>query len=259
MVLYTSGTSGQPKGVLLSQQNLAHFSAWYSQYVELTEHSRVLQFSSLSFDSSLVDLFAALCQGATLIVPSEEQRRDPHQLVELIQQQRVSHAFLPPALLSVLPLDRPLGLEHLLTGGDICEPHVIAQMAGQCVLHNLYGPTEATVLVSRRRMQADDSNLNLGTPIANSQVLILDEQRRPVEDQVVGELYIVGPGVSLWLREPATTDCRVLRAPCAAWRPGLARLPHRRHGEMDGRGHRTGRAPGPAGEDPWFSGRAPGD
>lgn len=211
MVLYTSGTSGQPKGVLLSQQNLAHFSAWYSQYVELTEHSRVLQFSSLSFDSSLVDLFAALCQGATLIVPSEEQRRDPHQLVELIQQQRVSHAFLPPALLSVLPLDRPLGLEHLLTGGDICEPHVIAQMAGQCVLHNLYGPTEATVLVSRRRMQADDSNLNLGTPIANSQVLILDEQRRPVEDQVVGELYIVGPGVSLgYVNQPQqTAECFV--------------------------------------------------
>ncbi|MGL5995289.1 MAG: amino acid adenylation domain-containing protein [Pseudomonas proteolytica] len=211
MVLYTSGTTGQPKGVLLSQQNLAHFSVWYGQYVELTEHSRVLQFSSLSFDSSLVDLFAALCQGATLIVPSEEQRRDPHQLVELIQQQRVSHAFLPPALLSVLPLDRPLGLEHLLTGGDICEPHVIAQMAGQCALHNLYGPTEATVLVSSRRMQADDSNLNLGTPIANSQVLILDEQRRPVEDQVVGELYIVGPGVSLgYVNQPQqTAECFV--------------------------------------------------
>lgn len=211
MVLYTSGTTGQPKGVLLSQQNLAHFSAWYSQYVELTEHSRVLQFSSLSFDSSLIDLFAALCQGATLIVPSEEQRRDPHQLVELIQQRRVSHAFLPPALLSLLPLDRPLGLEHLLTGGDICEPHVIARIAGQCALHNLYGPTEATVLVSSHRMRADDSNLNLGTPIANSQVLILDEQRRPVEDQVVGELYIVGPGVSLgYVNQPQqTAECFV--------------------------------------------------
>lgn len=206
MVLYTSGTTGQPKGVLLSQQNLAHFSAWYSQHVELSEHSRVLQFSSVSFDSSLVDLFPALSQGATLIVPSEEQRRDPLQLVELIQQQRVTHAFLPPALLSLLPMDRPLGLQHLLTGGDICEPHVIRQMAGQCALHNLYGPTEATVLVSSRRMQADDSNLNLGIPIANSQVLILDEQRQPVEDQVVGEVYIVGPGVSLgYLNQPRQT------------------------------------------------------
>ncbi|MBT9304882.1 amino acid adenylation domain-containing protein [Pseudomonas sp. TAE6080] len=206
MVFYTSGTTGQPKGVLLSQHNLAHFSAWYSQYVELSECSRVLQFSSLSFDSSLIDLFPALSQGATLIVPSEEQRRDPHQLVELIQQQRVSHAFLPPALLSLLPMDRPLGLKHLVTGGDLCEPHVIQQMAGQCTLHNLYGPTEATVLVSSRRMRADDSNLNLGKPIANSQVLILDEQHQPVEDQVVGELYIVGPGVSLgYVNQPRQT------------------------------------------------------
>ena len=150
VALFTSGTTGQPKGVLLSQYNLAHFTAWLVRRVALDQHSRVLQFSSLGFDSSLIDIFPALIAGAELIVPSADQRHDPQQLVELIRQQRVTHGFVPPALLSILPLDQPLGMSHLLTGGDFCEPCVIEQLAGQCQLHNLYGPTEATVLATHR-------------------------------------------------------------------------------------------------------------
>ncbi|MDP9030370.1 MAG: AMP-binding protein, partial [Pseudomonadota bacterium] len=70
MVFHTSGTTGHPKGVLLSQHNLAHFSAWFGGHVQLSEHSRVLQFSPLSFDSSLIDIFPSLIAGAELIVPS---------------------------------------------------------------------------------------------------------------------------------------------------------------------------------------------
>lgn len=206
MVLHTSGTTGQPKAVLLSQHNLAHFTAWFGGHVQLSEQSRVLQFSPLSFDSSLIDIFAALIAGAELIVPGEDQRRDPQQLVELIHQQHITHAFLPPALLSILPLDQPLGLAHLMTGGDVCEPCVIERLAGQCHLHNFYGPTEATVLVTHRTLLPSDSNRNLGTPIANSQVLILDEQLQPVDEQMMGELYIIGPGVSLgYLNQPQQT------------------------------------------------------
>lgn len=197
LTLYTSGTTGQPKGVRLSQGNLAHFAAWYRSCMGLGDHSRVLQFSPLGFDSSLIDIFPALIAGAELIVPREQQRRDPQQLLQLLRRQCVTHAFLPPALLSILPLDQPLGLTHVLTGGDVCEPHVIEKLAGQCQFHNLYGPTEATVLVTHRTLQPGDSNRNLGQPIANCQVLILDDNLQPVDEQVMGELYVVGPGVSL--------------------------------------------------------------
>jgi amino acid adenylation domain-containing protein/thioester reductase-like protein len=211
MALYTSGTTGHPKGVLLSQANLAHFTAWYANYVQLAEQSRVLQFSSLSFDSSLIDIFPTLLQGAELIVPSDDQRRDPLQLVELIRHQQLSHAFLPPALLSILPLDQLQGLDHVMTGGDVCEPYVIEQLTRQGKLYNLYGPTEATVLITARQLRPGDSNRTLGAPIANSQVLILDEDLQPVSDHTVGELYIVGPGVCLgYLNNPQQTAERYL-------------------------------------------------
>ncbi len=208
MALYTSGTTGHPKGVMLSQRNLSHFTAWYAEYVGLSERSRVLQFSTLSFDSSVIDIFPTLLSGAELVVASEDQRRDPLQLMELLDQ-NLSHAFLPPALLSILPMDRPLKLEHLTTGGDVCEPYVIERLAAQCQFHNLYGPTEATVLITAGQFLPGSSNRNLGRPIANSQLLILDEQMQPVAEQTPGELYIVGPGVGLgYLHNPALTQER---------------------------------------------------
>lgn len=211
MALYTSGTTGHPKGVLLSQANLAHFTAWYASYVQLRAESRVLQFSSLSFDSSLIDIFPTLLEGAELVVPDDNQRRDPLQLVALIRRRQLTHAFLPPALLSILPLEQLQNVGQIMTGGDVCEPFVIEQLTRQGRLHNLYGPTEATVLITARQLQPGDSNRTLGGPIANSQVLILDDDLQPVPEQTVGELFIVGPGVCLgYLNNPQQTAERYL-------------------------------------------------
>ncbi|MFJ5235959.1 amino acid adenylation domain-containing protein [Pseudomonas neuropathica] len=210
MALYTSGTTGHPKGVLLSQANLAHFTAWYADYVQLRAESRVLQFSSLSFDSSLIDIFPTLLEGAELVVPDDTQRRDPLQLVALIRRRHLTHAFLPPALLSILPLEQLEGVQ-VMTGGDVCEPFVIEQLTRQGTLHNLYGPTEATVLITARQLKPGDSNRTLGAPIANSQVLILDDDLQPVAEHTVGELFIVGPGVCLgYLNNPQQTAERYL-------------------------------------------------
>lgn len=211
MALYTSGTTGHPKGVLLSQANLAHFTAWYADYVQLHAESRVLQFSSLSFDSSLIDIFPTMLEGAELVVPDDNQRRDPLQLVALIRRRQLTHAFLPPALLSILPLEQLQSVGQIMTGGDVCEPFVIEQLTRQGKLHNLYGPTEATVLITARQLQPGDSNRTLGGPIANSQVLILDDDLHPVPEQTMGELFIVGPGVCLgYLNNPQQTAERYL-------------------------------------------------
>lgn len=197
MALYTSGTTGLPKGVALSQHNLSHFSAWYADYVALTAEAKVLQFSTLSFDSATIDLFPTWLSGACLVVANEDQRRDPTLLGRLIVREAVSHAFLPPALLSVLPLSALAHVSCIATGGDVCEPWVIEQLAGQCRFLNLYGPTEATVLITARPLTRGASNRSLGWPIANSQVWLLDDEDRPVRDGETAELYLIGPGVGL--------------------------------------------------------------
>ena len=197
VAIYTSGTTGHPKGVLLSQRNLSHFQHWYAEHVQLKAHSRVLQFSTISFDASLLDILPTWACGAELVIPDEDQRRDPQRLLELIQREAVTHAFLPPALLSILPLKQMSGVNHLITGGDVCEPEVIEHLAEQCSFHNIYGPTETTVLATTRVFACRDNNRNLGRPIANCEVFILDEHLQPVVEQTPGELYIAGPGVGL--------------------------------------------------------------
>jgi len=209
VAIYTSGTTGQPKGVLLSHRNLSHFCAWYGDYVGLQRDSRALQFSTINFDASLLDILPTFIHGALLVAPDEDQRRDPQQLVALIHEQQITHAFLPPALLSVMPLDTPLGLTHLITGGEVCEPFVIERLAPQCRFHNIYGPTETTVLATTRPFGVGDNNRNLGVPIANCRVLILDEHLQPVPEGVPGELYIAGPGVGLgYLNDPLLSASR---------------------------------------------------
>ncbi|KJK16768.1 amino acid adenylation domain-containing protein [Pseudomonas sp. 2(2015)] len=211
VAIYTSGTTGTPKGVQLTVANLSHFCAWYAEHVEVGPKTRALQFSTINFDASLLDIFPTLLEGGCLVVPNEDQRRDPLALAQLVVQAEVSHAFLPPALLSILPLHSLRGMTHLITGGDVCEPHVIDALAEHCHLHNIYGPTETTVLATSRVMRAGDSNRLLGLPIANTRLYLLDEQGLPVSEGQSGEIYIAGPGVGAgYLHNPAASAERYL-------------------------------------------------
>ncbi|VVE12742.1 amino acid adenylation domain-containing protein [Pandoraea horticolens] len=196
ITIFTSGSTGTPKGVMLTHRNIVHFCHWYRDYVHLSERSRVLQFCTVAFDVSLLDIFPTFLSGATLVIPTEAQRHALDELSDLIEREALTHAFLPPALLGVMPDARWPALRHLLTGGDVCFPETIARWSQGREFHNIFGPAECTVLVTIARLQTGDSNRLIGRPIANVRCYVLNDAGEPARTGEPGELCVAGAGVA---------------------------------------------------------------
>ncbi|MHB2020172.1 MAG: AMP-binding protein, partial [Candidatus Xenobia bacterium] len=148
-VIYTSGTTGRPKGVVLERGNLAHLLAAVEGLWDRGPGARWLQFAAFTFDASVLGIFNPLSRGAELIVTPSEVRTDPESLFRLLQEARITHADLPPALLAVLPR-RPLPhLKAIFCGGEAIDEEAARFWSAAVELSNCYGPTEATVMATR--------------------------------------------------------------------------------------------------------------
>ncbi|VVE89196.1 amino acid adenylation domain-containing protein [Pandoraea bronchicola] len=207
ITIFTSGSTGTPKGVMLTHRNIVHFCHWYRDYIGMDASSRVLQFCTVAFDVSLLDIFPTFLAGATLVIPTEAQRHALDELSELIAREALTHAFLPPALLGVMPDAEWPALRHLLTGGDVCFPETIARWSRGREFHNIFGPAECTVLVTIARLQAGDSNRLIGQPIANVRCYVLNDDGQPARTGEPGELCVAGAGVADgYLHRPDLTE-----------------------------------------------------
>jgi amino acid adenylation domain-containing protein len=245
-VIYTSGSTGRPKGVVLPHRALANLIQWQMTSPRLAGPARTLQFTSLNFDVSAQEIFGALSTGGTLVLVSEETRRDPDALLAHLALHRVERLYLPFVALEQLAtsIDPPatLSLRDVITAGEQLKatPAIreFFRCRGDCRLHNHYGPTESHVVTSYE-LAADVSTWDelppIGRPIANTEVHVLDEQRQPVPPGIPGELYIGGRGLATgYLNHAGLTGERFIEAEVFGRRQRLYRTGDRCRWRPDG-------------------------
>jgi amino acid adenylation domain-containing protein len=213
-VIYTSGSTGQPKGVMVAHAGLCNLALVQAHGFSVTPHSRVLQFSSFSFDACIFEVLMALCSGATLHVPPHGMLAGPA-LRDLLRDRRITHTLLPPAVLNGLPDDALTELQTLVTGGDAVSHALVQRWSAGRRLINAYGPTEATVCASLHRCDPQyPGPPPIGSPIANTRIYILDAHGQPSPVGVAGEIHIAGIQVARgYLRRPELTAERFLPDP----------------------------------------------
>ena len=201
-VLFTSGSTGVPKGVQVTHGNLLHSTKARLEFYKKPVRSFLLA-SPHWFDSSVAGIFWTLSQGGELVVANDMEVKDPGALARLIEQSRVSHLLCLPSVYSLLLsyADRLSSLETVIVAGEECSRDLVVKhkkLLPDAELFNEYGPTEATVWCSVYKCdEVIPTRIPIGRPIANTSMLILNEELQPVSVGTPGEIYIAGDGVAL--------------------------------------------------------------
>jgi amino acid adenylation domain-containing protein/non-ribosomal peptide synthase protein (TIGR01720 family) len=216
-VIYTSGSTGWPKGVVISHTGLASFSAAEVDRFGVRAGDRVLEFSSPSFDASVLELCMSLTAGAALVVPPQGPLLG-EALADVLTKAAVTHALIPPVALATIPdAVARSGLPHfhtLIVGGDACTAELVARWAPGRTMINAYGPTESTVVATWSQPLSPGDTPPIGQPIWNTQTYVLDSALRPVPVGVPGELYVAGDGLARgYLNRPGLTAQRFIANP----------------------------------------------
>lgn len=197
-VLYTSGSTGMPKGVAITHAGIGPLLHSYRDRLRIDADSRVLQFASLNFDASFAEIGMALGLGACLVLAEASELVPGPALAQTCARQRITHLALPPSLLATMTPGSLPGVRTLVVGGESCPLELAKSWSAGRRLMNAYGPTEITVdaLISAP-LNGDASRcVPLGEPVREACAYVLDDALRQVADGEEGELYLAGPGLA---------------------------------------------------------------
>ena len=221
-VMYTSGTAGVPKGVVVPQRAVSRL-VLNNGYAELRASDRIAFASHPAFDASTLEVWGALLNGGCVVVIPQDTLLEPRRFAEALGHHEVSVLWLTVGLFNQYAdvLGDAFGkLRYLIVGGDALDAHVVTRvLRSHPPEHflNGYGPTEATTFALTYEVPRDASpgmEIPLGRPISNTRVYVLDARRELVPVGVVGELYVGGDGVAHgYLNRPELTAERFLPDP----------------------------------------------
>lgn len=205
-VVYTSGSTGEPKGIRLTHAGLPALITAQRRAFQLTPDARVLWVLAPSFDASLSDVTTTLSAGATLCLEGPTVL-DPQAFLATLARRHITHVDLPPALLARLdPAAAPTCLRTLVIGGEVCPQPVVRAWAGRVNLVNVYGPSEATICATWVRCTPAWDSDDLGEPVPGLSLRVLDERGQEADE---GELVLVGPAVARgYVARPALEAAR---------------------------------------------------
>ncbi|QWP75370.1 amino acid adenylation domain-containing protein [Lysobacter sp. K5869] len=211
-LVYTSGSTGQPKGVMLEHRGLSNLAEAQQRLYATGPDSRVLGFASFGFDAAAWEWLMALTAGASLHLCGEDERLSAQALGERLAGEGITHATLPPVMLAQLDPQRGYALRALIVAGEACDERLAWTWAARAPMFNAYGPSENTVCATSAPIRAGEP-IKLGAPLpgVSLRVCAADGALQPVG--VPGELWLGGAGLARgYLGRPALSEERFVVA-----------------------------------------------